>query len=50
MKHIKKTSVARPLLAASDIEEWFDDLVNAIACDVNPDKDKCKPDKDWTPW
>lgn len=44
MKHIRHASKIR-IRSASELSDFFDDL----ACEINPDKDKCEPEKDW-PW
>jgi len=48
MKHIARTT---KMPAPAAIEDALEDLVNEIACEINPDKDKCQPEKsiEW-PW
>ena len=42
MKHIKKTTTTKPVLAAGN--GWQDELqklLDALACRIAPDKEKC---------
>jgi len=45
MRHVKSTSKAMRPVRANDLEDFLD----KVACEINPDKDKCEPEKEW-PW